>query len=130
MQSVRDMGSGSDAEQADVEDWLLSDSFSVCCEIASWNPDWIRDLLNSIKILHGSVRKPVTKKCLEMLRTLIRITNGECQIDRVQFITGRSYLDSPPVDMLEKDIDVRVSQSKLSKASRRVWEKKRNAANQ
>jgi hypothetical protein len=74
--AINDMGTGTAVESAEVRRWMISDSFGICCELANWNERWARDLLNSIEYLGESVRGPITRECLIMLRAVIRNTTG------------------------------------------------------
>lgn len=107
--AVRDLGCGESDEIQEVQMWIGKDSFSVCCEIANWNSDWVTDLLESIDGLSHPVRKPITRQCLEMLRAVIRITgrgapdpymftasNVSFGLDRVDETREQKYIGHTP----------------------------------
>lgn len=72
--AVHDLGYGTIVESNEVQSWMRRNEFEVCCELAEWEPAWIRDLLNSIIALDGPVRKPIVKDCLKIMRGVVRIS--------------------------------------------------------
>lgn len=68
IQSIRDLGIGSDEDKEDVRSWLNRSTFEVVCELAEWNDGWVREIARSVDRLHAQVRKAVTKKSVELLR--------------------------------------------------------------
>lgn len=129
MQSVRDIGCGSEHEQASVRRWMKTDSFLICCELAGWDNCWINELLSSVDAIDGCTRKPITKKCLEMIRALIRITSSKDSgsVDHLSSLLSTTSLDRPPADEYESNMDRYISKSKFSEMSRQKIEKKKTA---
>jgi hypothetical protein len=70
---VFDLGLGDSHEVNSVARWMRSDSFIVCCEIACWDDCWIMDLFKSVARLSSSVRKPISKQCIDMLKSLAKL---------------------------------------------------------
>ena len=75
--AIRDVGCGNERERSEVFRWLNKNSFCVCCEIASWSEDWVKELLKSIDSMPDSVRKDITKSCMEMLKAISRVTPSD-----------------------------------------------------
>jgi hypothetical protein len=72
--AVRDLGYGTDTEARKVKTWMSHDGFEVCCSLANWHPEWIRDMLNSLMIIDQPVRKLIVSDCLKIMRGVIRVT--------------------------------------------------------
>lgn len=71
------MGYGEAWEVEQVKSWMYRDSFKVVCELAKWEPGWVRDMILSIGDLQSSVRREITKTCLEIMKGVIRITDPD-----------------------------------------------------
>lgn len=73
VKALRDMGSGPDIEREKVWSWVNSHGFEEMCSWAGWGEDWIADLFSSVYHLSPSVRRPITRDCVVMLKRLGRI---------------------------------------------------------
>jgi hypothetical protein len=71
--AVRELGTCDVHDANAVMRWVRSDSFTICCNLASWDDGWMMDLFKAVSLLSGSVRKPITRQCLDMLRILSRL---------------------------------------------------------
>jgi hypothetical protein len=72
--AVRDLGYGTDTEARKVKTWMSHDGFDICCSLANWHPEWIRDMLNSLLVIDQPVRKLIVSDCLKILRGVVRVT--------------------------------------------------------
>ena len=71
--AVHDLGYGAPGPVAKVHLWRKASSFPVCCELAQWDEDWVDDLLISVSSLPSSVRRPITRQCIDMLKAVARL---------------------------------------------------------
>ena len=78
--AIRDLGLGDAVTVSEVVRWRATDGFTCCCEIANWDEGWIKDLMRSIDALPFSVKKPITRKSIEMMRAVARMTTGSTNI--------------------------------------------------
>ncbi len=74
--ALRDMGMGDTIEARDVRLWMSRDTFHTVCHLANWDDEWIVDLFRSIDELPQQIKRPLTRKCLELLRAIARVAEG------------------------------------------------------
>lgn len=120
--SIRDLGCGNALDREPVLSWLGGPKFPYICQCAGWEYDWVSELFTSIISLSKSVRKPVTRDCVEMLKAVARLQD----LRKFDSLPADNYLDAhiyKPVIMPSGDPPQPAPlRSSLSRASQKRWE--------
>lgn len=74
VRALRDLGTGGNLEREEVWRWVNSDAFESMIVWAHWDGGWILDVFESVNALGESVRAPVTRDCVRMLKAVGNIT--------------------------------------------------------
>jgi hypothetical protein len=127
MGALRDIGYGKQAEVEAVMEWVSSDSFEVCCDLANWESDWVKQIMVSSSLIGDSIRKQVVKECMDMLRVVIRVTKH----DKPGYSTstvGRSIGKTESIAYDESVAGSNYTISKLSRMSSEMHSRKKEDA--
>ena len=123
--AIFDLGTGNIHEYNAVVRWMSNDSFDICCSIASWDEHWLKDLFRSVSLLPDSVRKVITKECLEMLKVLARLDSSSNEYENISDHISRTNAKSIAYPV-ELDSNPLVLDSKFSVMSQKKMKRKRN----
>ena len=74
VRALRDLGTGERGEREEVWEWVNSEAFETMIMWANWDGGWILDVFESVNSLGESVRVPITRDCVRMLKDIGNIT--------------------------------------------------------
>lgn len=65
---------GKDKDRDEVAGWIDRPEFEYCAECSGWDGAWLKSIIESCLVLPQSVRKPVARELLDVMRALARVS--------------------------------------------------------